>query len=141
MAKYDKFLSSTNSILQKYLYNPQLKWIFLKLPIRWDHVLHVSLQKGFFFQSVMSLKINLVLLLKFAVSTSHENISLILVKSFKQDNVKLSSFPVEEDPFCVTTSRIAAKRWVKQTSCFNGQNILNPSINVQARACRFECWG
>ena len=69
----------------------------------------LSTEGFFFFQSVVSLKINLVLLLKFAVSSSHKNISLILVKLLQQDKVKLSSFPVEEDPFSVT-SRVAAKR-------------------------------
>lgn len=61
----------------------------------------LSTEGFFFFQSVVSLKINLVLLLKIAVSSSHKNISLILVKVLQQDKVKLSSFPVEEDPFCV----------------------------------------
>lgn len=48
----------------------------------------------------MSLKINLVLLLKFAVSSSHKNFSLIWVKTFQQDKADSSSFPVEEDARC-----------------------------------------
>ena len=48
----------------------------------------------------MSLKINLVLLLKFAVSSSHKNISLIWVNTFQQDKVDLSSFPMEADTCC-----------------------------------------
>lgn len=78
----------------------------------------------FFFQSVMSLKINPVLLLKFAVSSSHKNVSLISVKTVQQDKVKLSNFSSGGESILCPEQSSSWEVSRRQTCCFSGQSVL-----------------
>lgn len=89
----------------------------------------------FFPQSVRSLKINPVLLLKFAVSSPHKNISLIEVHTFHQDKVQRSSSPMGERIHVspITGWRLRgelSRQAVLMVRCFEWKHPT---------ACRSEC--
>lgn len=87
-------------------------------------------RRVFFFQSVMSLKINPVLLLKFAVSSPHKNVSLISVKTVQQDKVKLSNFSSGGESILCPEQSSSWEVSRRQTCCFSGQSVLVWMLSV-----------